>query len=409
MADAAAVATHTAAARHALADRLQASAAASAPVQAAFRQVPRHLFLPELRPVLAYQDEAVVIKTGPDGVPVSSSSQPTMMALMLEQLVLASGQRVLEIGTGTGYNAALMAYLAGPSGSVVSVDIDPELTARANASLAAAGYGQVAVICADGSLGHAGQAPYDRVIVTVGADDLAPAWLEQLAAGGRIVLPLSVRGVQLSVAFERAGGHWQSQSAIRCGFIRMSGALAGAASWVPVGPQPGLRAEAGDGQQIDSAALYAALTTPGTDVGVQIPPVSRRELSDADLWLTLTEPELVRLAILGTDRMPGAPLRPLGGLATSSGPGGALGVAALMAADGLGGAAPLAIRGYGPGGAELAAYLAVQAAAWHRAGRPGLSGLRIAAFPAGTPPGHVAGELVLPRRHTVLGVGWDAP
>jgi protein-L-isoaspartate(D-aspartate) O-methyltransferase len=91
-------------ARTRLVDELRASGRlTSAPVEAAFRAVPRHVFLPELDPVSqAYQDEAFVIKTDEGGLPVSSSSQPAIMAIMLEQLGVATGQRVLEIGTGTG-------------------------------------------------------------------------------------------------------------------------------------------------------------------------------------------------------------------------------------------------------------------------------------------------------------------
>src|SRR5260370_30900953 len=108
-------------------------------IEAAFRAVPRHVFLPEMAATEAYQDEAFVIKTDDDGMPVSSSSQPAIMAIMLEQLGLARGSRVLEIGTGTGYNAALMAFLVGERGSVGPVDIDPDLEARARAHLAVAG------------------------------------------------------------------------------------------------------------------------------------------------------------------------------------------------------------------------------------------------------------------------------
>src|SRR5271170_7592414 len=118
-------------ARARLVDELRDSGRLTSPaVEAAFRTVPRHLFLPEMAASQAYQDEAFVIKTGPDGLPVSSSSQPAIMAIMLEQLGLAPGQRVLEVGTGTGYNAALMAYVVGERGSVVSVDIDADMVAR---------------------------------------------------------------------------------------------------------------------------------------------------------------------------------------------------------------------------------------------------------------------------------------
>jgi protein-L-isoaspartate(D-aspartate) O-methyltransferase len=108
-------------------------------VQEAFARVPRHVFVPEVGAADAYRDEAFVIKCGADGLPVSSSSQPAMMAIMLDQLDLRPGHRVLEIGTGTGYNAAVMAAVVGRGGQVVTIDIDQDLVARAQSSLVRAG------------------------------------------------------------------------------------------------------------------------------------------------------------------------------------------------------------------------------------------------------------------------------
>src|SRR5262249_39931318 len=132
---------------------------------------------------------------------VSSSSQPAIMAVMLEQLGVAPGHRVLEVGAGTGYNAALLDEIVGPGGEVTTVDIDDDVAEGARAHLAGAGRPRVRVVCADGAYGHPPRAPYDRIIVTVGAWEVAPAWARQLAADGRLVVPLSVRGTQLSVAF----------------------------------------------------------------------------------------------------------------------------------------------------------------------------------------------------------------
>ena len=178
-----------------------------AAVEAAFRAVPRELFLPGTPAAKAYQDEAVVTLWDSDGRPLSSSSQPSIMAAMLEQLAVQPGDRVLEIGAGTGYNAALLADLAGDSGHVVCVDIDEQVAQQARANLDRADRAAVEVIHADGVAGWAAGAPYDRIILTASPRDLAPAWLAQLAHTGRLVLPLSLRGMQRSVDFVRDGDH----------------------------------------------------------------------------------------------------------------------------------------------------------------------------------------------------------
>lgn len=241
-------------------------------VAQAFRAVPRHLFLPGVTPQRAYRDEAVPTKWGPDGRPVSSSSQPSVMAMTLEQLDVRPGQRVLEIGAGTGYNAALLAALVGAGGQVTTVDLDADLVERARSNLAAAGAGGVRVVCADGADGWPDRAPYDRVILTVGAWDLAPAWTQQLAAGGRLLLPLSLRGVQRSVAFEAAGDHLASVSVLPCAFMPLRGAMAGPEPIRPLGPEPGLFLELDREGGLDLRALYAALDQPGEVVptGVRV-------------------------------------------------------------------------------------------------------------------------------------------
>src|SRR5437764_1268308 len=117
----------------------------TAGVEAAFRAVPRHVFLPELAVDEVYRDEAIATKYL-NGSAISSSSQPAIMAIMLEQLELLPGQRVLEIGAGTGYNAALMAHIVGDTGQVVTVDLDDDTAERAREHLAAAGFDGVQVV-----------------------------------------------------------------------------------------------------------------------------------------------------------------------------------------------------------------------------------------------------------------------
>jgi protein-L-isoaspartate(D-aspartate) O-methyltransferase len=120
----------------------------------------------------------------------ATASAPDLVALMLDHLELRPGLRVLEIGTGSGYNAALIAELVGDPGLVTTIDIDARLTAEACARLDEAGYHAVAVLTADGYLGAPERAPFDRVVATVGCVDLAPSWLEQLAPGGFAVVPV---------------------------------------------------------------------------------------------------------------------------------------------------------------------------------------------------------------------------
>jgi methyltransferase of FxLD system len=197
----------------------------------ALERVPRHRFLPGVPLEHAYAD--VVIPTHfADGEPTSSASQPGMVALMLHQLQPFPGMRVLEIGAGTGYNAALLAELAGPTGAVTTVDIAPEVAAEARAHLDAAGYPAVEVVTGDGALGWLPNAPYDRIELSVGASDLSPAWAVQLRDDGRLVVPLWLGVTDVSVAFRKHGETFFSESLVSCGFLRLRGAESDERKWV---------------------------------------------------------------------------------------------------------------------------------------------------------------------------------
>jgi protein-L-isoaspartate(D-aspartate) O-methyltransferase len=415
--------------------------ALSRSVAEAFAQVPRHVFVPEAGPAAAYRDEAFVIKCGPDGMPVSSSSQPAMMAIMLDQLGLGPGHRVLEIGSGSGYNAAVMSEVVGPQGQVVSIDIDPELVERSRASLAEAGYDHVTLLCADGGFGDPAGAPFDRIIVTAGAWDIAPAWLEQVAPGGLLVLPLSIRGIQLSVALQRRDAsleeyprglrprgcdEWVGLSAWRCGFVRMLGAFAGPEAAFQLDGRNGLIAQMSDGSPVDGPGLQRALSMAPAGEQPLPPPGGQADLADLDLWLTVTAARLDRLTVLAAPGgwLPLGSLLPFGGLVSNATNASRLGVALLLHADTgpepeAAQAAPgqresgraasgALVRGFGPAGAELAAYLADLATRWVELGRPGAQELQIVVRPANSELSGASspGMLLLQRPSVSIEVGW---
>jgi protein-L-isoaspartate(D-aspartate) O-methyltransferase len=352
----------------------------TAPVEAAFRAVARHDFLPGVAPEQVYRDEAVVTKRL-DGIPVSSSSQPAIMAIMLEQLDLAPGQRVLEIGAGTGYNAALIAHLVGEPGHVTTIDIDEDIVAGAREHLAVAGYGRVQVACGDGGLGHADGAPYDRIILTVGASDITPAWWEQLARGGRLVLPLWLWGGQKSVAFEWEDDHLVSRSIAGCGFMVLRGDFAGPQRFMALGPDPTITLVPENPVAMDPESLYRLLSGPSqlTAAGVS---VSSDQMRGLGMWLAQHEPGLCRLLVEGVAAERGI-VPPLGGFhGTSYGVIGFLVDGGMVlvtrppddpvpaAADGANRPIDLTLRAYGAVDAAMER-IAAHIHAWESSGRPG--------------------------------------
>ncbi len=386
-------------------------------VAAALRAVPRHLFLPDLPPEATYADDAIVTKRDQGGQAISSSSQPAIMAIMLDQLDLAPGQRVLEIGAGTGYNAALISHIVGASGQVTSIDIDPELVVTAREHLASAGFAAVTVASADGARGYLEHAPYDRIIATVGVSDLAGPWLEQAAPGARIVVPLDVRGTQVAVAFERAdpagaGGPWTSRSLAPCGFMRMRGSLAGPERLVMVEPRFSLMLPDGvwpGGTEVDAGVLAGLLSGPPVPHPTSVQAGSGQVVWGLGLWLAAREPRFCRLndempqdPVAAEDGRPpsartawlaDAPLRSRnwratlgildqGGLAVLTGT-----RAAEPAVD-TDAAGPLTLgsAGFGPRAAELAAELAAHVEAWdlsRPAGHRGAAHRRLSPVRAG--------------------------
>lgn len=235
-------------------------------VEAAVAAVPRHLFAPGESLEAAYAaDNPITTKRDAAGAALSSVSAALLQAVMLGQAGIEPGMRVLEVGSG-GYNAALIREITGDSGHVTTVDIDPEITARARACLDAAGYRDVEVVLADADAGVPQNAPYDRIIVTAGTWDLPPAWLEQLASGGRIVVPLRFRGLTRSIAFAREGdnGVLVSRSYGLARFVPMQGTGSHHEVFVPVADGVTLLTD-DIRHQLDTTALREAVRSPGAE------------------------------------------------------------------------------------------------------------------------------------------------
>jgi protein-L-isoaspartate(D-aspartate) O-methyltransferase len=387
--------------RNLLAEIRDRGGAGTESVAAALLAVPRHVFVTDVPLETAYSDEAIVTKRDADGVPISSSSQPTIMALMLDQLDLAPGQRVLEIGAGTGYNAALLAHLVGPAGVVVSVEIDPDAVERARTSLAAAGYPDVTVVCADGADGYPAAAPYDRIIATVGAWDLAPAWLDQLAPGGRVVVPLDLRGAQVSVALERVDGHWVSRSLVPCSFMRLRGQLAGPEQIRVLDRETGLELTVPDDREVDGVGVRVALTATPAIHSTGVVGSGAEAFGGLGLWLAVTEPRWCFLS--GEDRGSPALARALSqsqGFRATFGILDGAGIAVLGRRALAEGSFELDAHGYGTDGDRLAADLAGHVRAWDAIDRPTTERLRVTAYPGNTPD--LDGGAVIDKVHTRL-------
>lgn len=226
--------------------------------------VPRHVFAPG-EPLERCYAAKTILQTKRDerGVPISMISAADIQAMMLEQAQLVPGMRVLEIGSG-GYNAALIAELVGDTGQVTTVDIDAEVIDRTRRCLDAAGYDRVHAVVADAADGVPAHAPYDCIIATTSAWDVPPAWTDQLAEGGRLVVPLRMRGMTRSVVFERDGNRLVSTGYELCSFVPMQGVASPEEQRISLDrDQVGLRLDAD--QPVDVERLREALFQPSLE------------------------------------------------------------------------------------------------------------------------------------------------
>ncbi|MEU7028912.1 methyltransferase, FxLD system [Streptomyces sp. NPDC046275] len=275
--------------------------APSEPVQQALRTVPRHRFAPEVNLAAAYDggDRAVVTRRDETGAAISSVSAAWLQARMIENLGLAPGAVVFEAGSG-GYNAELLAHVAGPGGRVVTVDIDPWVVRRARSFLTEAGSGRVTAVEADAALGAPAhlvpRGGFDGSMITYNCWDIAPAWREQLAEGGRLVLPLEIGGYTRAIAFERRGEVLHARGWTYCGFVRDQGQQA---RTIPVVSllDGGLTLRFEHGTAADTTGLEQALRGPRHEVATGVTMgAANSYFGSLQLYAATTLPAFCRLA-----------------------------------------------------------------------------------------------------------------
>lgn len=187
-------------------------------VETAMRKVPREQFLPERLRREAYVDSPLPIGEG------QTISAPHMVAIMVEKLDLAPGCKVLEIGAGSGYHAAVVAEIVRPGGHVFTMERISSLARSAEENLRAAGYGDVvSVVVGDGSKGLPEEAPFDRIFVACGAPDIPAPLVDQLVDGGRMLVPVGGRIYQDLVMVEKRRGRLVKESHGGCVFVPLIG------------------------------------------------------------------------------------------------------------------------------------------------------------------------------------------
>lgn len=401
--------------RSRLADRLRDNGTVRTPtIEAALRQVPRDLFLPDRPLPAAYADEAVYTKHDSDGARISAASQPTIVATMLEQLQAEPGNRVLEIGTGTGYNAALLAALAGTAGHVTTIDVDEDLTDAARRHLAAAGVTTVNVVQADGALGHPAAAPFDRIVATVGAFEIPAAWLQQLAPAGRLVVPVRLAGAaSRSLILERGPHGWVSPGSEVAVFMPLRGIGDDARRVIDLtdSGDVALQTHQDNTHATNPAALAGILDTARTEVWTSVHFLPRESFEWLYLWLACRLPNpIMRMEVATTAKDSGlvTPLFPTVTMATTA-VDGSLAYLTIRPAepdpDTDGRRYEIGVVGHGATGQQLADQVGAELVLWDQSFRTRTVRITIPDVP--TPAAPDAGHFVLDRAHHPIAVTWE--
>ncbi|GHA38746.1 O-methyltransferase [Streptomyces tauricus] len=333
----------------------------------AFHTTDRHAFLPGVDLESAYKEDAVPIKHDEHGEMISCISAPSVVATQLEQIGAQPGHKVLEAGAATGYNAALLGQIVSPGGQVWTLDVDEDLIARANKNLAEAGVQNATAVMADGAAGLPEHAPYDRIQFTVGAGDVPVKVLDQLAPGGRLVLPMRIRGsISRSFAFERDGDTWKTVSCEMATFVPLrKGVCDDVYTLIPMAGEGNVRLETFSEQNVDREALRTVLNEEHTKLytGVKFRQGSAWE------WLYLY---LACALPNGLSRLPGqrpgfAPHFGWGSMAALDG--GSLAYLTIREGeDEKGRYWEVGVIGHGKGGGDLAERVVTEIRAWDASG-----------------------------------------
>jgi protein-L-isoaspartate(D-aspartate) O-methyltransferase len=200
--------------RRALGDRIRARGVRDAAVLKAFDTVPRHLFVPQAVEHRAYEDAPLPIGFG------QTASQPSLQALYAQVLEIGPRDRVLEIGTGSGFQTAVLALLAD---RVYSVERIRELSTRARAALDAMRLSNVALLVGDGTVGWSRYAPYDAILVAAGSPEVPQPLVDQLAPGGRMLVPVGTRESQRLLLVRKTEDGFTQEPVLDCTFVPLLG------------------------------------------------------------------------------------------------------------------------------------------------------------------------------------------
>jgi protein-L-isoaspartate(D-aspartate) O-methyltransferase len=200
--------------RRALIGRMQEKGIRNLEVLRAFDQIPRHAFVPHAVSHRAYEDAPVPIGFG------QTASQPSLQAMYMQLLEIGPRDKVLEIGTGSGHQTAVLAQLAD---RVYSVERIPELAARAREALDGMRISNVAILVGDGTIGWSRYAPYEAILVAAAAPDVPQPLVDQLADGGKMLVPVGTREAQRLVLVTKRGGEVTTEEVLDCTFVPLLG------------------------------------------------------------------------------------------------------------------------------------------------------------------------------------------